>query len=72
MGNNGASNIDWKAGVKEWHVAESEEDLKNLIYNLKYLSIDENEKLSLSRKAFSEIKRYQNHQICRTRRSQRK
>lgn len=56
IGNNGASNIDWKVGVKKWHVAESEENLENLIYNLKHLSIDENEKLSFSRKAFSEIK----------------
>lgn len=39
---NGESSFGWKAGVKEWHVAESEEDW-NLIDDLKDLSINENE-----------------------------
>ena len=40
---NSESNIDWKAGVKEWHVAESKEDVGNQKDNLKDLSINGNE-----------------------------
>ena len=41
-GDNGESSTGWEAGVNEWHVIGSEEDLDNLIGNLKDLSINEN------------------------------
>ena len=46
-GDNSESNIDWKAGVKEWHVVESKEDIGNQIDNLKDLSINGNEEGTL-------------------------
>ena len=57
-GGNGESSIDWKAGVKEWHIVEYEEDFGNQIYDLKDLSINENEEEILSLEASAEITKF--------------